>query len=83
MSKPKMCERENTVVNGKAVSPGSFQFFQTAHVCFSAEREAEKGRKRNVTQERGGGKKGRERSYKSLPLLEREKKGLGMSEHCD
>lgn len=72
-----------TVVNGKAVSAGSFQFFQAAHVCLSAEREAEKGRKRDVTQERGGEKKGSERSYKSQPLLEREKKELGMSEHCD
>lgn len=70
------------MVNGKAVSAGSFQFFQAAHVCLSAEREAEKGR-RDVTQERGGEKKGRERSYKSQPLLEREKKELGMSEHCD
>ncbi len=52
-------------------------------MCLSAEREAEKGRTRDVTQERGGEKKGRERSYKSRPLLEREKKELGMSEHCD
>lgn len=55
------CVREKySVVNGKAVSAGSFQFFQTTHVCLSAEREAEKGRKRNVMQERDGGKKGRE-----------------------
>lgn len=43
------------MVNGKAVSSGSFQFFQAE--CLSAEREAEKGRKRDVTQERGGEKK--------------------------
>lgn len=72
------------MVNGKAVSAGSFQFFQAARVCLSVEREAEKGRKRDVMQERGGEKeRGRERSYKSQPLLEREKKELGMSECRD
>jgi len=69
------------VVNGKAVSTGSFQFFQAE--CLSAEREAEKGRKRDVTQERGGEKKKGVRSYKSQPLLERKNKELAMSECCD
>lgn len=68
------------MVSGKAVSTGSFQFFQAE--CLSAEREAEKGRKRDVTRARWRENKG-ERSYKSQPLLERENKELGMSECCD
>lgn len=60
----------------------SSSFKLCVHV-YQQDEGLEKGRKRDVTQEPGGGKE-RERDHtKSQPLLEGEKKELGLSERCD